>query len=44
MATETLENVESRTAGAAGPEGGAVSTARGPGRLVEFLGEVRAEL
>ena len=44
MATETLDNVETRAAGDGAPEGGAVSTARGPGRLVEFIGEVRAEL
>ena len=44
MATETLDNVETRAAGDGAPEGGSVSTARGPGRLVEFIGEVRAEL
>ena len=42
MATETLDNVGTRGDGA--PEGGAVSTTRGPGRLFEFIGEVRAEL
>lgn len=41
MATETLDNVGTRGDGP--PEGGAVST-RGPGRLFEFIGEVRAEL
>jgi preprotein translocase subunit SecE len=45
VATETLDNVNARTAsGGDGGDGGAVSTTRGPGRLVEFLGEVRAEL
>jgi preprotein translocase subunit SecE len=45
VATETLDNVNARTAGGGdGGDGGAVSTARGPGRLIEFLGEVRAEL
>ncbi|MEZ5418492.1 MAG: preprotein translocase subunit SecE [Vicinamibacterales bacterium] len=44
MATDTIENVGTRPSGDGAPEGGAVSTARGPGRLVEFLGEVRAEL
>ena len=44
MATETLDNVGTRPAGDGAPEGGAVSNARGPGRLVEFIGEVRAEL
>lgn len=44
MATETLDNVGTRAAGDGAPEGGSVSTARGPGRLVEFIGEVRAEL
>jgi preprotein translocase subunit SecE len=44
VATETLDNVGTRAAGDGSPEGGAVSTARGPGRLVEFIGEVRAEL
>ncbi len=38
MATETLDKVDGPT------DGGAVSTARGPGRLFEFVGEVRAEL
>ncbi|MEZ5292201.1 MAG: preprotein translocase subunit SecE [Vicinamibacterales bacterium] len=40
MATETLENV----GGEGTAEAGRVSTARGPGRLIEFLREVRAEL
>lgn len=44
MATETLDNVGTRPPGDGGPGGGAVSTARGPGRLVEFVGEVRGEL
>ena len=44
MATETLDNVGTRAAGDGAPEGGAVSNARGPGRLVEFVREVRAEL
>jgi len=44
VATETLDNVETRAAGDGAPEGGATSTARGPGRLVEFIGEVRSEL
>ena len=39
MATDTLDKVETGP-----PEGGAVSTTRGPGRLFEFIGEVRAEL
>ena len=44
MATETLDNVGTRAAGTGdgAPEG--VSTTRGPGRLFEFIGEVRAEL
>ena len=42
VATETLDNVGTRGDGA--PEGGAVSTTRGPSRLFEFVGEVRAEL
>ena len=43
MATETLDKVNApATAGARTTA--AVSTARGPGRLFEFLGEVRAEL
>lgn len=46
MATETLDNVGTRAAGTGngGDDGGAVSTTRGPGRLFEFIGEVRAEL
>ncbi|HUU34801.1 MAG TPA: preprotein translocase subunit SecE [Vicinamibacterales bacterium] len=46
MATETLDNVGTRAAGTGdgAPEGGAVSTPRGPGRLFEFIREVRAEL
>ena len=46
MATETLDNVGTRVAASGGDGGdsGAASTARGPGRLVEFFGEVRAEL
>ncbi len=45
MATETLDNVGTRAAsGGDGGDGGAVSTTRGPGRLFEFIGEVRAEL
>ncbi len=46
MATETLDNVGTRATGSGdgGSEGGAVSTSRGPGRLIEFIGEVRAEL
>ncbi len=43
MATETLDNIGTRSGGDGG-DGGAVSTARGPGRLLEFIGEVRAEL
>jgi preprotein translocase subunit SecE len=39
VATDTLDKVETGP-----PEGGAVSTTRGPGRLFEFVGEVRAEL
>jgi preprotein translocase subunit SecE len=45
VATETLDNVGTRPAsGGDGGDGGAVSTTRGPGRLFEFIGEVRAEL
>ena len=46
MATETLDNVGTRAAGTGdGPsDGGAVHPTRGPGRLFEFIGEVRAEL
>ncbi|MGD9904112.1 MAG: preprotein translocase subunit SecE [Vicinamibacterales bacterium] len=45
MATETLDKVNTpSTTGSGGDDGGAVSTTRGPGRLFEFIGEVRAEL
>ena len=47
MATETLDNVGTRATGTGDggpPDGGGVSTTRGPGRLFEFVGEVRAEL
>jgi preprotein translocase subunit SecE len=46
VATETLDNVGTRVAGTGGDGdgGGAVSTTRGPGRLFEFIREVRAEL
>ena len=46
MATETLDNVGTRASGTGdGPaDGGVPSTARGPGRLFEFIGEVRSEL
>ena len=42
MATETLDKVN--TPAGDGAADGAVSTTRGPGRLFEFIGEVRAEL
>ncbi|MGE0361318.1 MAG: preprotein translocase subunit SecE [Vicinamibacterales bacterium] len=41
MATETLDKVNTPADGTAET---AVSTTRGPGRLFEFIGEVRAEL
>ena len=46
VATETLDNVGTRAPGTGdGPaDGGAPSTTRGPGRLFEFIGEVRSEL
>lgn len=44
MATETLDKVNTPASVSGGDDGGAESTSRGPGRLVEFLGEVRAEL
>ena len=44
MATETLDKVNTPTTASGGDDGGAVSTARGPGRLFEFIREVRAEL
>jgi preprotein translocase subunit SecE len=43
VATDTLDKVNT-PAGEGASDGGAVSTARGPGRFFEFLGEVRAEL
>ena len=43
MATETLDKVNTPS-GEGAADGGAVSTTRGPGRLFEFIGEVRAEL
>ena len=41
MATETLDKVGNA---GDGPADGITSTARGPARLFEFFGEVRAEL
>ena len=43
MATDTLDKVNTPS-GEGAADGGAVSPARGPGRLFEFIGEVRAEL
>ncbi len=42
MATETLDKMN--TPPGDGAADGAVSTTRGPGRLFEFIAEVRAEL
>lgn len=44
MATETLDKVNTSAAVTGGGDDGGESTSRGPGRLVEFFGEVRAEL
>lgn len=45
MATETFDKVNTPASVTGGGEdSGGESTSRGPGRLVEFLGEVRAEL
>jgi preprotein translocase subunit SecE len=43
VATDTLDKLETRAGSGDGPTDGG-STARGPARLFEFFGEVRAEL